>query len=111
MNTVAKLKQPFAVKSQVLIAGRGKAGGILFADSVEEAEKAAEKLLKTAIKGIRVKKVLIEEARALLVHSILPPLNEALTPIIIHIHARGLGKSLLKFYFYDIIFPTQRYMG
>ena len=27
MNAVAKLKSPFAVKSQVLIAGRGKAGG------------------------------------------------------------------------------------
>jgi len=61
VNAVAKLKPPFAVKSQVLIAGRGKAGGILFADPVEEAEKAAEKLLKTAIKGIPVKKVLIEE--------------------------------------------------
>jgi succinyl-CoA synthetase beta subunit len=61
VSAVAKLKPPFAVKSQVLVAGRGKAGGILFADSAEEAEKAAEKLLKTTIKGIRVKKVLIEE--------------------------------------------------
>jgi succinyl-CoA synthetase beta subunit len=61
MEAVAKLKPPFAVKSQVLVAGRGKAGGILFADSAEESEKAAEKLLKTAIKGIPVKKVLIEE--------------------------------------------------
>jgi succinyl-CoA synthetase beta subunit len=60
-KAVAKLKPPFAVKSQILVAGRGKAGGILFADSAEEAEKAAEKLLKTTIKGIRVKKVLIEE--------------------------------------------------
>ena len=61
VKAVAKLKPPFAVKSQVLVAGRGKAGGILFADSAEEAEKAAEKLLKTTIKGIPVKKVLIEE--------------------------------------------------
>ena len=60
-ETVAKLKPPFAVKSQVLAVGRGKAGGILFAGSAAEAEKAAEKLLKTEIKGIRVKKVLIEE--------------------------------------------------
>jgi succinyl-CoA synthetase beta subunit len=58
---VAKLKPPFAVKSQVLMAGRGKAGGILFADSAEEAGKTAEKLLKTEIKGVPVKKVLIEE--------------------------------------------------
>jgi succinyl-CoA synthetase beta subunit len=61
VDAVAKLEPPFAVKSQVLVAGRGKAGGILFADSAEEAEKAAEKLLKTTIKGIPVKKVLIEE--------------------------------------------------
>jgi len=61
MEAVAKLKPPFAVKSQVLAVGRGKAGGILFAGSAAEAEKAAEKLLKIEIKGIRVKKVLIEE--------------------------------------------------
>jgi len=45
----------------VLVAGRGKAGGILFADSVLDAEKAAEKLLNTQIKGIRVKSVRIEK--------------------------------------------------
>jgi succinyl-CoA synthetase beta subunit len=61
MEAVAELEPPFAVKAQVLVAGRGKAGGILFADSTEEAEKTAEKLLKTDIKGIPVKKVLIEE--------------------------------------------------
>ena len=33
----------------------------MFADSAEEAEKTAEKLLKTEIKGIPVKKVLVEE--------------------------------------------------
>jgi succinyl-CoA synthetase beta subunit len=56
-----KLKPPFAIKAQVLVAGRGKAGGILFADSVPDVEKAAEKLLNTQIKGIPVKSVWIEE--------------------------------------------------
>jgi succinyl-CoA synthetase beta subunit len=60
-EAVAKLEPPFAVKSQVLVVGRGKAGGILFAGSTEEEEETAEKLLKTEIKGIPVKKVLIEE--------------------------------------------------
>ncbi len=60
-EAVAKLEPPFAVKSQVLVAGRGKAGGILFADSAKEAAETAEELLKTEIKGIPVKKVLIEE--------------------------------------------------
>ncbi|NWG11113.1 ADP-forming succinate--CoA ligase subunit beta [Candidatus Bathyarchaeota archaeon] len=56
-----KLKPPFVVKAQVLVAGRGKAGGIVFANSVAEVEKAAEKLLKMQIKGIAVKSVWIEE--------------------------------------------------
>jgi succinyl-CoA synthetase beta subunit len=57
----AKLRMPVAVKAQVLVAGRGKAGGILFAQSVEEAQKAAEKLLGMRIKDIPVKSVLVEE--------------------------------------------------
>jgi succinyl-CoA synthetase beta subunit len=57
----AALKPPLVVKAQVLIAGRSKAGGILFADSFEETKKAAEKLLKTRIMGIPVRSVLVEE--------------------------------------------------
>src|SRR4030043_140170 len=57
----AKLKPPLAVKAQVLVAGRGKAGGILFASNAEEVEKAADKLLHMQIKGIPVKSVWIEE--------------------------------------------------
>ena len=57
----AKLRPPFAIKAQVLIAGRGKAGGILFAGSVAEAEKAAEKLLNKKIKNILTRSVWIEE--------------------------------------------------
>jgi len=56
-----KLKPPFAIKAQVLVAGRGKAGGILFADSVPDVGRATEKLLNTQIKGVRVKSVWIEE--------------------------------------------------
>ena len=56
-----KLKPPFAIKAQVLVAGRGKAGGILFADSVPEAEKTAEKLLNTRIKGMPVRSIWVEE--------------------------------------------------
>jgi succinyl-CoA synthetase beta subunit len=61
VEATAKLKPPFVVKSQVVVAGRGKAGGILFVGSAAEVEKAAEKLLKTEIKGTSVKEVLIEE--------------------------------------------------
>jgi succinyl-CoA synthetase beta subunit len=60
-DAIAKIKPPLAAKAQVLIAGRGKTGGILFANSVEEAVEAAERLLKARLKGIPVKKLLIEE--------------------------------------------------
>jgi succinyl-CoA synthetase beta subunit len=60
-EVATRLKLPLAVKAQVLVAGRGKAGGILFADSVKEVEKAAEKILNMQIKGIPVKSVWIEE--------------------------------------------------
>ena len=60
-NAASNLKPPFAVKAQVLVAGRGKAGGILFADTVEEAEKAAEELFRKQVKGIPVRKILVEE--------------------------------------------------
>lgn len=57
----ARLKPPLVVKAQVLVAGRGKAGGILFANTPEEAVKTTEKLLNTRIKDIPVSSVLIEE--------------------------------------------------
>jgi succinyl-CoA synthetase beta subunit len=60
-RVAARLNLPVAVKAQVLVAGRAKAGGILFANSVEETEKAAGKLLGMQIKGIPVKSVWIEE--------------------------------------------------
>jgi len=61
-ETASKLKSPLVVKAQVLVAGRGKAGGILFAKSVDETVKAAEKILNMQIKGLPVKSVWIEEA-------------------------------------------------
>jgi len=60
-EVAAKLKPPFAVKAQVLVAGRGKAGGILFANNVEEVAKAASKLLNMQIKGIPVRSIWVEE--------------------------------------------------
>ncbi len=52
---------PVALKSQVLVAGRGKAGGIRFADSADEAYRVAEALLGSEIKGEMVSKLLVEE--------------------------------------------------
>jgi succinyl-CoA synthetase beta subunit len=60
-EVASKLKPPVVIKAQVLVAGRGKAGGILFASSAEEAETAANKLLNMQIKDIPVKSIWIEE--------------------------------------------------
>jgi succinyl-CoA synthetase beta subunit len=60
-DVASKLNPPCVVKAQVLVAGRGKAGGILFADSAEEIERATEKVLNMHIKGIAVRSVWIEE--------------------------------------------------
>jgi succinyl-CoA synthetase beta subunit len=57
----AKINKSVALKAQVLVAGRGKAGGILFANSPDEAENAAKKILSKSIKGIRVQAVWVEE--------------------------------------------------
>ncbi|MGQ9565070.1 MAG: ADP-forming succinate--CoA ligase subunit beta [Candidatus Bathyarchaeales archaeon] len=56
-----RLKPPYAVKAQVLVAGRGKAGGIQFANTPEEAEIVASKILGMIIKGMKVRSVWVEE--------------------------------------------------
>jgi len=50
------------IKSQVLVGGRGKAGGIRLAKSPEEAEELATQILAMEIKGLPVRKVLVDEA-------------------------------------------------
>jgi succinyl-CoA synthetase beta subunit len=50
------------IKSQVLVGGRGKAGGIKVAKDAHQAELLAEQILGMNIKGITVDKVLIDEA-------------------------------------------------
>jgi succinyl-CoA synthetase beta subunit len=50
------------VKSQVLVGGRGKAGGIRLVNSPEAAEDAATQILAIQIKGLPVRKLLVDEA-------------------------------------------------
>ncbi len=50
------------IKSQVLVGGRGKAGGIRLAKSPEEAEDLAAQILAMEIKGLPVRKVSVDEA-------------------------------------------------
>jgi succinyl-CoA synthetase beta subunit len=55
------LGKPVAIKAQVIVTGRFEAGGIKFANKADEAEKVAQELLGTVIKGLKVEKVLVEE--------------------------------------------------
>jgi len=50
------------IKSQVLVGGRGKAGGIKVANNPNEAEQHASQILAMEIKGLPVRKVLVDEA-------------------------------------------------
>ena len=51
-----------AVKAQVLVGGRGKAGGIRVADTPDEAEQHAQAILGLDIRGHIVRKLWIERA-------------------------------------------------
>ncbi len=53
--------KPVVLKSQILVAGRGKAGGIVFADDSVQARDLAAKLIGSTIKGSTVNKLLVEE--------------------------------------------------
>ena len=53
--------KPVVVKAQAWMTGRFQAGGIKFASTPAEAEKAAEELIGGEIKGLTVEKVLVEE--------------------------------------------------
>lgn len=53
------------IKSQVLVGGRGKAGGVKLAKDPNEAEQLATKILAMEIKGLPVRKVLVDEAAAI----------------------------------------------
>ena len=52
---------PWVLKAQVLVGGRGKAGGIKIVNGLEEAKKAFNELLNMEIKGERIRKILVEE--------------------------------------------------
>ncbi len=50
-----------ALKAQVLVGGRGLAGGVKFAENPFEARKLAKAMLASEIKGEEIRKILVEE--------------------------------------------------
>jgi succinyl-CoA synthetase beta subunit len=57
----SRLNFPIAIKAQVLVSGRGKAGGILFAKCPSEVKESAARILGMNIKGLKVESVWVEE--------------------------------------------------
>jgi succinyl-CoA synthetase beta subunit len=67
------------IKSQVLVGGRGKAGGIRLAKTPKEAEEVASQILAMNIKGLPVRKVLVDEAARIEVEIYLGITNDRAT--------------------------------
>ncbi|MGI0091581.1 MAG: ATP-grasp domain-containing protein, partial [Nitrososphaerales archaeon] len=61
-KSAADIGAPVVVKAQILVAGRGKAGGVKLASSPQEAYTIARSMIGSAIKGIHVNSVLVVEA-------------------------------------------------
>jgi len=60
LDAVDEIGYPAAIKAQVHVGGRGKAGGIKIATDREEAERYAEEILGMDLKGYTVDEVLVE---------------------------------------------------
>ena len=61
-DAASKIGKPVVVKAQILVAGRGKAGGVKLAQTPDEAFQIAKSMLGSVIKGISVNSVLVVEA-------------------------------------------------
>ncbi|MGQ4554905.1 ADP-forming succinate--CoA ligase subunit beta [Halobellus sp. GM3] len=61
VEAVSEIGFPAAIKAQVHVGGRGKAGGIKIATTEDEAREYADDILGMDLKGYTVEKVLVEE--------------------------------------------------
>jgi succinyl-CoA synthetase beta subunit len=61
----ARLGERVVIKAQVLVGGRGKAGGIKLAETPAQAEAVASHILGMEIKGLPVRKVLVDQAASI----------------------------------------------
>ncbi|MHB1161323.1 MAG: ATP-grasp domain-containing protein [Chloroflexota bacterium] len=60
-QAAAELGRPVVLKVQVMATGRGKAGGVRFADTPAQAGQVARDMLGMQIKGYTVERLLVEE--------------------------------------------------
>ncbi|MFC6835469.1 ADP-forming succinate--CoA ligase subunit beta [Halomarina ordinaria] len=62
VDAAERIGYPVAIKAQVQVGGRGKAGGIELVDDEAEAREAADAILGMDLKGLHVGSVLVEAA-------------------------------------------------
>lgn len=62
MLAVSQLGFPCVIKAQVLVGGRGKAGGIKIVHNDDQARSESERILKLEIKGCKVDSLLVTKA-------------------------------------------------
>jgi len=62
VDAADEIGYPVAIKAQVHVGGRGKAGGIELVDDAEAARAAAESIIGMDLKGLHVDRVLVEGA-------------------------------------------------
>ena len=58
---LTKVELPVVIKAQVLVGSRGKHGGIMMADTVEEVRAKTAALLGSSVRGFRVESVMISK--------------------------------------------------
>ena len=61
LSAAGQIGYPVVLKAQVLVGGRGLAGGIRTAETPEDLEKHANELFESDIKGLPVNKIMISE--------------------------------------------------
>jgi succinyl-CoA synthetase beta subunit len=61
VKVAESIGRPVVIKAQVKTGGRGKAGGVKFAEGPDDARKVAAEILGMSIKGLKVESVLVEE--------------------------------------------------
>ncbi|BAL81146.1 ADP-forming succinate--CoA ligase subunit beta [Caldisericum exile] len=62
LGIAKKIGLPVVLKAQVLVGGRGKAGGVKVAKTEEDVLKLAGEILSMEIKGLKVRKLLVAKA-------------------------------------------------
>jgi succinyl-CoA synthetase beta subunit len=61
-DIAASIAGPVVIKAQVMVGGRGKAGGVKLASNPDEAFERARDILALTIKGLPVRRVLVAQA-------------------------------------------------